>query len=94
MKVKCLITTDAWNNPSTSSPWLTIGKIYHVLAVELDSRNRWLLRLVGDLDEGVGLFPLAQFEIVSARIPDAWVVSWYAGGGFELSPASWLEPNF
>ena len=94
MKVRCLITTDALGNPSTSSPWMTVGKIYHVLAVELDFHNRWLLRLVGDRDPGVGLFPLAQFEVVSAKVPDGWVVSWNGGHRFELSPASWLEPNF
>jgi hypothetical protein len=94
MKVRCSIITDALGNPSTSSPWLTIGKTYHVLAVELDSHNRWLLRLVGDCEPGVGLFPLTQFEIVSAKVPDTWVLSWNRGSQFELSPASWLARNF
>jgi hypothetical protein len=94
MKVRCLTIADARGNPATSSPWLTIGKIYHVLAIELDFHNRWLLRLVGDCEPGVGLFPLTQFEVVSARVPDTWVVSWNNAGQFNLSPATWMTPNF
>jgi len=74
MKVKCIKLVDSRGNVQEKSPWLTLGKVYHVLEVVQDAHKRWLLRVVGDGDNGVGLFRLEQFEIVSAKISVAWVV--------------------
>lgn len=76
------------------SAWLTVGRIYHVLSIVLDIHGRWLLRLVGDAEPGVGLFPLQQFEIVSATIPNSWIVTWNSQGVFELTTKAWNEPGF
>ena len=37
---------------------------------------------------------LEQFEIVSAKIPDTWVVVWNAEGAFSLTTEAWSEPGF
>jgi len=94
MKVRCTKLLDTLGNPQTTSAWLTVGKIYHVLSVLLDAQGRWLLRLVGDSQPGVGLFGLEQFDIVSSKIPERWVVTWNREGVFELTTAAWNEVGF
>jgi hypothetical protein len=71
-----------------------VGKVYHVLSIVLDIHGRWLLRLMGDTEPGVGLFPLGQFEIVSAKVPGSWIVTWNTEGVFELTTEAWNQPGF
>jgi hypothetical protein len=94
MKVRCVKLIDSRNQPTDRSPWLTLGKTYDVLSVVLDAQCDWWLRLVGDEDAHVGLFRLEQFEVLTARIPRAWIASWSSAGTFELSPQAWLVPGF
>lgn len=94
MKVRCTKLIDVTGKAQTSSAWLTIGKIYHVLSVELDTDRRWLLRLVGDTEPGIGLFPLQQFEVLSSKIPNTWIIAWNSNGAFELTPNEWHQPGF
>jgi len=94
MKVRCVKLADSLGRATTQSPWLTIGQTYHVLSVVLDSHSRWLLRLIGDEDEDVGLFLLEQFEVLTSCVPAPWVVSWSKAGIFELSPRAWLVSGF
>jgi hypothetical protein len=93
MKVRCTKLIDSGGTPQGTSTWLTLGKIYHVLSVVLDIHATWYLRLRGDVEHGVGLFPLTQFEIVSARIPRLWTITWN-NGVFELTTEQWARPNF
>lgn len=93
MKVRCTKLIDAFGDPQEQSAWLTIGKVYHVLSVYMDTDSGWLLRLIGDTHPGVGLFPLEQFEIVSPKIPNRWIVTWN-GGVFELTTVAWNEPGY
>ena len=76
MKVRCVKLLDSRGNPQERSPWLTVGKIYHVLAVQQGTDGQWLLCLVGDGLNGVALFRLGQFEITSSKIPATWIVWW------------------
>jgi hypothetical protein len=94
MKVCCVRLTGAYGSSQEQSPWLTIGKTYHVLSVEFGSDRKWRLRLIGDGLNGVALFPLEEFETLSSKIPGNWVVSWGTGGFFELTPASWSGSGF
>ncbi len=43
------------------SPWLTVGKIYTVLALSAEPGREVLLRLIGDDEGGPGLFPSELF---------------------------------
>jgi hypothetical protein len=85
---------DPKGNPKNDSPWLTLGKSYEVLSVIFDTRGRWLLRLVGDANNGVALFDMKQFEIVSSRIPVTWNAIWSSNGVFELTPLAWSQSGF
>lgn len=94
MKVRCKKLVDSLGNPQIRSAWLTVGKVYHVLSVLLDAQGEWLLRLMADSDPGVGLYPLRQFDIVSEKIPDSWIVSWNKEGVFELTTDAWNQPGY
>src|SRR5262245_25922027 len=93
MKVRCTKLLDSLGNTTETSAWLSLGSVYHVLSLLLDSEGRWLLRLAGDSDPG-GLFPLQQFEIVSDRVPDCWVVTWNREGVFELTTDAWRQDGY
>jgi hypothetical protein len=71
-----------------------LGKIYDVLTVTLGTQNKWLLRLMGDGTNGVALFALEQFEIVSPSIPAGWMVFWQSNGVFELTTKEFGRPGF
>lgn len=94
MKVRCIKLVDSKGNSQERSSWLTLGNVYHVLEVVQDLYKRWLLRIVGDGINGVALFPLEQFEIVSPKIPILWIVAWNDKGGFALSTEAWSEAGF
>jgi hypothetical protein len=94
MKARCIKLTDSRGNPQEHSRWLTLGKVYNVLEVVLDSHNRWLVRLVGDGVDAVGIFQLDQFEIVSAKIPNVWIARWNDRGGFLLTTEAWSQPGY
>jgi hypothetical protein len=94
MKVRCIKLIDSRGNPQESSPRLTLGKVYHVLEVVQDTHSRWLLRVAGDGTNGVAVFQLEQFEIVSPKVPDAWIVVWDAKGGFALTTEAWSQSGY
>lgn len=94
MKVKCIKLLDALGNPEERSTWLTLGKIYHVLEVVQNTRRNWLLRVLTDSDNRVALFPLEQFEIVSTKMPGAWIVDWNSKGILTLTTEAWNKPGF
>lgn len=94
MKARCIKLIDSRGNIQERSPWLTLGSVYHVLEVVQDTHNRWLLRIVGDGQNGVALFRLEQFEIVSGKLPDAWNAVWNAKGGFALTTEAWSQAGF
>lgn len=94
MKVKCIRIVDSSGQTQERSAWLTIGKVYDVLAIECDIYGRWLLRLIGDGLNGVALFEKDQFEVVSSKVLPTWTVSWNDKGGFKLMPEAWSQPGF
>jgi hypothetical protein len=94
MKVRCIKLTDSMGNPRERSTRLSIGSVYHVLEVIQDTHHRWLLRLSGDGPNGVAIFGLDQFEIVSPRIPNIWIARWNSQGGFSLTTEAWSHPGY
>jgi hypothetical protein len=64
------------------------------MTVIFRTQERWLLRLVGDGRNGLALFPLKQFEVVSSKIPATWIVAWDSKGVFELTTEPWNQPEF
>jgi hypothetical protein len=94
VKVRCKSLKDTRGNPQSESPWLTVGKVYNVVALELDNNGEWLARLVGDGLNGVALFPLEQFEIVSSLVSPTWTTTWKNGKLIEVSPERWVGKGF
>jgi len=94
MKVCCIRLIDSRGNAQEKSPWLTIGKTYHVLEVVQVIHRGWLLRLVGDGSNGVALFLLKQFKIVSSQVSPTWITTWDKDDFLIMSPAAWTEPEF
>lgn len=93
MKVRCTNLQDALGRPVIYTRRLTVGQIYHVLSIIQDVHKRWLLRIEGDGTDGVALFQLEQFEIMSSDLPATWVVGW-RGSSFELAPEAWQRQGF
>ena len=49
---------------------------------------------MGDGLNGVALFRLEQFEVMTPKIPPTWVVAWSKNGSFYLRPEHWNQPSF
>jgi hypothetical protein len=94
MTVRCIKLANVKGESQTTSSWLTVGKTYQVLSIELDMDGNWFFRLNGDSSNGVALFEKDQFEIISAALPSSWVPAWNHKGGFELAPKAWTTPGF
>lgn len=93
MKVRCIRLLDSMGKPQEKSAWLTIGAIYHVLEL-FQGQNTWFLRLVGDGPNGLAIFRLDQFEIVTPNIPNSWIIAWDNDGSLHLRPKLWSQPGF
>jgi len=93
MKVRCIRLLDSSGKPQEKSAWLTIGKIYHVLEL-FQGHNTWLLRLIGDSPNGLAIFQLDQFEIVTSNMPNSWIITWDKDGSLHLKPERWNQPGF
>ena len=94
MKVRCTKLISTTGKPQEQSSSLTLGRVYHVLAVSLDTNGDWRLRLVSDSEMRPALFRFKQFEVISDKIPSTWIVSWNENGFFQLTPHAWDQPGF
>lgn len=98
MRVKCikiLNQTTGQEEARLKNGWITIGKEYLVLAIEISpSRPPWL-RIIGD-DSGQtpGLESSHQFETVCTRLPSCWQARLDHTGGLDIAPVRWLRPGF
>ena len=94
MKVRCVQLIDAFGKPQERSDWLTKGKVYQVLSVYQGADRKWKLRLVGDGLNGVALFSMEGFEVMTSTIPPTWIASWGNQGAFDMSPEPWTRVGF
>jgi hypothetical protein len=74
--------------------WLHFGSNYAVQAIDFDRQRGVRYRIISEDAATPALFPVSDFTIVDHRIPASWCARAYPSGGFELSPAAWLEANF
>lgn len=94
MKVQCKqIFSATTGAPMSTSPWLTIGRVYTVLAIEIDESGI-KFRFVGDDGQTPSLHRAVQFDLVEGDIPTSWVVHYAPGGVMELGPAAWAKAGF
>lgn len=98
MIVKCIKTYDSiTREPMKITPWLTIGKEYIVLGLEvraLSVENRLYLSIQSDDGPNPVLFEADQFVTVSNKIPSNWVASLDEFGNMNIEPQKWLRPGF
>lgn len=98
MKVKCVRLLDSDDKEVESSPWLTLGRIYHVMTLYIESKRRCSYRIIGnDRDPGftaMGYHSADCFEMVSDVIPSNWRVKIYKMSDIDISPAAWQEHGF
>lgn len=95
MTVKChQLINSITGEIDTSSPWLTIGKTYVVLAVLCEPGRDVLFRLIGDDERTPGLFGSRLFTCVDSQLPLSWGASLSKNGAVELAPEEWLAEGF
>jgi hypothetical protein len=98
MKVKCVRILDSAGKEIESSPWLTLGRIYHVMTIYIESDKRRSYRIISNnRDPGfatMGYHSAECFEIVSDVIPSNWRVKIYKMADIDISPEAWQVPGF
>ena len=96
MQVKCYrIYNENTGQYQDISSWLTVGKTYTVLEVEVYPGKDVLFRLVGDnTDKGPALYDSRQFEVESNKLSSNWVINRLSDGSFTLGPSQWQKPGF
>ncbi|MDR3491909.1 MAG: hypothetical protein P4M12_07715 [Gammaproteobacteria bacterium] len=94
MKIKCIkIYNEQTKEYQEKSSWITVGKEYIVLAIELRLDIVSFL-IQSDSNDQPVLQNVSQFEIITKKIPTNWKIS---PGTLELltiGPISWREAGF
>jgi hypothetical protein len=95
MKVRCKqIINEHTQQQQAASPWLTIGKKYIVLAIEVYPTKNLYLLVDDSSNQAPGLHDARQFEVTSHAIPSNWVIN---PGDLEvvtIGPKAWQESDF
>ncbi len=99
MKVKCIKLLNADGKEVEFSPWLTLGREYHVMGIEVKSSVPDVnYRIItNDKEPGFAAMVLIQssaFMVTSEIVPSNWRLKIYKEAGFEISPLAWQEPEF
>lgn len=95
MKVKCIrLIDEQTGEPLESSSWLSVGKEYHVLSVNIDDGLPIKFQLIGDDGQTPAYHDANQFEIVTNNIPEGWVIDFVSKSHLRLSPKGWSKPGF
>ncbi|MET3444034.1 hypothetical protein ABIC94_004843 [Variovorax paradoxus] len=97
MKIKCIQLLNADGQEIESSPWLKLGRIYHVMRIHvaLDGTRRFTI--ISHHPKGEwpqwGSHQTECFEIVSEAIPSNWRTVVYQGTT-DIAPSAWQESGF
>lgn len=95
MKVKCnKIINEHTQEEQQNSPWLTVGKEYVVLAIEIYTNRTYFLMVDDSDNKAPGLHDAKQFEVVTHYVPSNWIIN---PGDLEittLGPKDWQDPTF
>lgn len=96
MKVKCTkIFNEHEKKFVESNPWLTIGREYIVLEIDLKPGKDTLYRLLNDdKDNRSGLHNAIQFQVVSGKLPPNWQINQRESGSLVLGPVLWRQLGF
>lgn len=98
MKVKCTRLLDAFGREVEFSPWLTLGRIYHVMSIEIDPDGKRSYGIVTSERAGewpnMGGHQAECFEIVSTTVPSNWRAKVNTNGAISIAPEAWRESGF
>lgn len=98
MKVKCIRLLDHQGNKVASSPWLTLGKTYHVLSIFIDATGNRSFGIVSSELPGewpnFGTHQAECFKVASTIVPSNWRVWVHESSSIGISPAAWQAPGF
>ena len=87
------VPPSATGEAQEASPWVTVGRDYPVLSVDIHSTGGASIQLLTDDRRTLGWFSIRDFRTVDTSIPKNWVVVIDAGL-LQLGPAAWLTPGF
>ena len=97
MKVRCIRLLNSEGYDVDSSPWLTLGRIYHVMSTHIDYNGQCSYGIINSHPSGewpqLGRHQSQCFEVVSNVIPSNWR-EWRRGQGGGMSPVAWQTPGF
>ena len=97
MKIKCIRLLDSGGREVEFSPWLTLGRIYHVLSIFTDQNGKRSYGIISGFREGewpqIGSHQEECFEVVSDVVPSNWRTMVYQNTT-DISPAAWQAPGF
>jgi len=98
MKVRCIRLFDAFGREVDSSPWLTVGRSYHVMSIEITPDGKRTYGIATAERTGgwptLGSHRIESFEILSTLVPSNWRVEVQANGAMFIAPEAWLAPGF
>jgi len=97
MKIKCVSLCDSEGKSVESSPWLSVGRIYHVLSILTRKHGERRFQIVTHERrpgvESLGYWPDSCFEIVSNYRPSCWQDR-AIGDVIETAPIAWQADRF
>lgn len=97
MQVKCIRLLDSQGREVEFSPWLTLGRIYHVMTILIGSDGKRSYRVISSQPEGewpqMAYHAEECFEVVSKLIPSNWREI-RLGESVDIAPAAWQEDGF
>jgi len=97
MKVRCVRLLNAGGQEVEYSPWLTLGRVYHVMSIFIDENERRWYGIINchprDEWPQMGNHQAECFEVVSEIIPSNWS-EWKDGKISGISPAAWQASGF
>lgn len=95
MKVKCQkIINEQTQQEQNTSPWLTLGKEYIVLMIEVYSNKNYFLLVDDSSNQAPHLHDAKQFKVTSHYVPSNWQIN---AGELEIvtiGPKAWQDPTF
>lgn len=97
MKVKCIQLLDADGLVVEYSPWLCLGRIYHVMEIYVEPDGVRSYSIISCHPEGewpqMGYQRAECFEVISETVPSNWC-DWINENAAGTSPAAWQIPGF
>ncbi len=97
MKIKCVRLLNADGREVKFSPWLTLGRTYHVLSMWINKDGKRSYGIACGYREGewpqIGSHQQECFEVVSDVVPSNWRIKIFQET-IDMSPAAWQEEGF